>query len=323
VRLALLIIVLLLAPPAWARPKTHTVRRGDTLTSIAKKHDLKISELRRWNGLGRGALQIGDKLHLRKNTATRSYRVKKGETLGRIAKQEGVVVDDILAVNPGLRAKRLRAGQFIELPGGMAGSANKKPRQTKTTGCPGKMVPLSKHPYYRLRSKDASWATQQTTDSLRRGFDHLRSRHKLAPAVHVHDASSRGGGKLGDHLSHRDGRDIDISYYQRRCPKSGCPVRVVKPAQLDVRRQWTLIRYWLKRGDVEAVFIDHRLQKLLYKHAKKQGATKQQLRTWFQYPDPPTTRRGIIRHWDSHRNHVHARFKSALCPDGCCRAKRR
>jgi len=319
VRWAVITLVLLVAGMASARPSVHTVRKGETLTAIANKHGVKISQLRRWNGLKGDTIQAGDKLHLRDSAATHSYRVRKGDTLGRIAKREGIKVAQILELNPGLRPKRLRAGKVIALPGGKAGAAQ-GPAPTKVT-CPGEVRRLGKHPYYRLRRKSASWATRQTADALRRGFDHVRSRHRLAPAVHVHDASTREGGELSHHLSHRDHRDVDISYYQRRCPKSGCPVRVVKPSQLDVRRQWTLISYWLRQGDVEALFIDYKLQKLLYEHAKKRGVRKDKLRAWFQYPDPPGTRRGIIRHWNSHRNHVHARFKKARCPAGCCGSK--
>ncbi len=326
--LAVLVIALtLLAASASARPATHVVQKGDTLTSIAKSYKLKISQLRRWNGLKGDSIQPGDELHLRPNSATRDYTVRKGDTLARIAKREAIDVEDILDVNPGLDARSLKIGQVISLPGGMVERDDDKPkrrarraRKERDSACPGRIVQLSKHPYYRLKSSNARWATERTATALRRAFDQVRTRHKLAPAVHVHDASSKEGGPLGDHRSHQDGRDVDIAYYQKRCPKTGCPVRVVKPSELDVRRQWTLISYWLRRGDVEALFIDHKLQKVLYEHAKKKGVSSKQLREWFEYPNPPGTRGAIIRHWDSHRNHLHVRFKPGSCPDGCCDA---
>jgi LysM repeat protein len=308
------VLLLLIAEVASAHPGTYTVRKGDTLTSIAKKYGVKVSQLRRWNGLRRDRIQPGDELHLRANDSTRSYRVKKGDTLGRIAKRIGVSVDEILDVNPGLGTRDIKIGQVIALPGGKAGSADDDgPAPPKPSLCSDELIPLPKHPYYRLRSKAASWARPQTVAVLRRGFDEVRSRHKLAPAVHIHDASQKSGGELGEHRSHQDGRDVDIAYYQRRCPKNGCPVRVVDPEDLDVVRQWTLISQWLRSGQIEALFIDHRLQKVLYEHAKRRGVRADQLREWFQYPDPPTSKNGVIRHWDSHRNHIHARIKPSRC----------
>ena len=95
--------------------------------------------------------------------------------------------------------------------------------------------------------------------------------------------------------------------------------KAFRPKDLDVRRQWTLISYWLRQDDVEAVFIDYKLQRVLYEYAKKRGVSKRKLNEWFQYPHAPGTKRGVIRHWEGHRNHIHARFKKARCVGGCCK----
>jgi len=42
----------------------HTVRRGDTLSGIAMRYRVRVSDLKRWNQLGRH-LQIGQKIYLR------------------------------------------------------------------------------------------------------------------------------------------------------------------------------------------------------------------------------------------------------------------
>jgi LysM repeat protein len=50
-------------------------------------------------------------------TGTAAYPVKKGDSLERIAKKHGVSEADLLAANPGLTDKNLKAGASINLPG--------------------------------------------------------------------------------------------------------------------------------------------------------------------------------------------------------------
>jgi membrane-bound lytic murein transglycosylase D len=38
------------------------VRRGDTLSELARHYGVKVSQLRRWNHLGGNAIRIGQKL---------------------------------------------------------------------------------------------------------------------------------------------------------------------------------------------------------------------------------------------------------------------
>ena len=313
--MAVCTLVVLLSPAASAAHTTWTVRKGDTLTSIARRHAVTVDELRRWNDLRGDAIRTGQKLRL--HTATHSYQVRKGDTLNAIAVRGNVEVQAIVALNPGLRPSRLVAGQVLQLPGPAPKTeANApEPEPAPEDLCSDNAVQIASHGSYRLRDRRVAWATPRTAAGIKRGFDHLRRVHSKAPRVLVLDASTKARGELGHHLSHRDGRDVDITYFQRNCGAGGCPMRSVKPAELDVPRQWTLLRYWLDKEEVEFLFVDYALQALLYEHAKKQGVSEEKLRAWFQYPRPPNVRAGIIRHWAAHSNHVHVRFKLADCPD--------
>jgi membrane-bound lytic murein transglycosylase D len=54
------------ARPAQARPVRHTVRRGDTLSGIAKRHGTSVSAIQRVNGMGRRTnIQPGQVLRVR------------------------------------------------------------------------------------------------------------------------------------------------------------------------------------------------------------------------------------------------------------------
>ena len=117
---------------------------------------------------------------------------------------------------------------------------------------------------------------------------------------------------MRDHRSHQSGRDVDISFYQARCPNGICPMRNLGPEDLDAERQWALFEAWLKSDQVELILMDHSLQRPLYEEARRRGATRAQLERWFQYPRSRHDRQGIIRHYPRHRNHAHVRF---VCPD--------
>lgn len=82
------LIVLLLALLAACastpeRPKTYTVKRGDTLYSIAWRHRLDYQDIARWNGIGRNYLiHPGQKLKL--------YPSAKGERVAAAPKPRNV-----------------------------------------------------------------------------------------------------------------------------------------------------------------------------------------------------------------------------------------
>jgi LysM repeat protein len=306
--------LLLCAGNAQASPKTtkHTVVRGDTLTGIAQQHDVSVNDLRRWNHIQGDVIRLGEQLRLR--APGQDYTIAKGDTISRIATKRGLSVEDVVALNPGLNPNRIRIGQVIQVPPPKV----IPPPEKKPLACPGRVVQISNHGAYRVRNRNLAWATSFSADAIRRGFTLVRDRYGNYPRARVLDASARGGGPLGEHLSHQEFRDVDITYFQKRCGHAGCPVVSVDPDDLDVERQWALLRYWLDNDDVEYLFVDHKLQRVLYEQAKKDGATEEQLDEWFQYPRPAHVHHGIIRHWEGHQNHVHVRFHETSCDNGCC-----
>ncbi|MEM9692431.1 MAG: LysM peptidoglycan-binding domain-containing protein [Myxococcota bacterium] len=342
--LVMLTVALLLSSAVHARPRSCKVRRGDTLIRLAKRHGISIDKLRLWNALRDDHIEIGERIHLM--PPTKIHRMRKGETVSEVAQREGMKTRDLIAVNPGIDVRRVRKGQKLHIPVGGAHpeakeqvhrrtdtrrrrAANKRQRDkekarsvakkrklkrarrgssTPRRECLSEMAKVPHHIGYRRVSRHARFATVKTNEALRRGFDYVLRHHRLAPRVDLMDASREDNGDLSHHRSHQEGRDVDIAYYQRRCPRSGCRGRTVTPKNLDVKRQWTLLRYWIKQGDAELMFVDYGLQEKLYREAKKRGASARQLKEWFQYPRSPRERKGIIRHWSGHKNHVHVRF---------------
>jgi len=111
---------------------TYRVRSGDSLWTIARRHDIRVKDLARWNGIPpRRVIRPGQKLVIWKskpystprraagNTSETSalYVVEKGDTLSEIAERERTSVANIAALNGVAANGILRPGQKLRLPG--------------------------------------------------------------------------------------------------------------------------------------------------------------------------------------------------------------
>ncbi|MEW6683169.1 MAG: LysM peptidoglycan-binding domain-containing protein [Nitrospirota bacterium] len=106
---------------------TYRVRRGDTLWDIAREFDVRIGDLRAWNGLGRRAvIQPGQRLVLQTADLTSdsapsvkpkrlTYRVKRGDTLWSLSRNFNVTISDIRRWNGMGRTSAIRSGQRLVL----------------------------------------------------------------------------------------------------------------------------------------------------------------------------------------------------------------
>ena len=108
----------------------HPVRPGETLTAIARQHDVSVSQLRSANGLQGDRIVAGQTLEIPVQTAASpaqnaaevaEHQVQNGDTLIGIARRYGVSVDRIRTKND-LSGDRIRAGEVIHVPQGGSGS---------------------------------------------------------------------------------------------------------------------------------------------------------------------------------------------------------
>jgi len=112
-----------LAPEAAdSEIRYHVVRRGETLSGIARRYGVSVEQLRQWNGLASSQLRTGQRLIVRAgNEANPSraselvrYRVQRGDTLSEIARRYGVSVEQLRRWN-GLRSNQIRVGQVLRI----------------------------------------------------------------------------------------------------------------------------------------------------------------------------------------------------------------
>ncbi|RKQ32541.1 peptidoglycan endopeptidase [Oceanobacillus halophilus] len=131
---------------------TYTVKRGDTLSGIASKHNISLSNLMKWNGLDTTLIYPGNVLSVSKSTSNRStktensssksdstsnkkeeassvYKVKSGDTLSHIASKYSVTVANLKKWNK-LSSDMIYVGQSLKI--GSAKDSSKE-SSSKTT----------------------------------------------------------------------------------------------------------------------------------------------------------------------------------------------
>jgi|GEM_PF-603593 len=291
--------------------RTYRVRKGDTLTSIALQHNTSVADLLAANPSLKGnAIYPGETIDVGEPRPLVMFKLERGDSLVAVAERYDVSPRDLSRWNAKLEPGSPRPGTNIRIytrvpvsPSEAVGPTN---RGRLENG-----IPLPPHKGYVIRTPSRAYGTEETTRWIVAAFDAVNAQFKQPKAVRVHDISDRDGGRIRDHKSHQNGRDADISYYQERCPSSGCPFENVKSSELDVARQWALLEYWLRNEQAEMIFIDYRLQAKLYRYAKRKGVQKEKLDQWIQYPRGKYEPNGVIRHYRNHEDHLHVRF---VCP---------
>ena len=99
------------------KPQRYRVQPGDSLSVIAARFNTTVATLAMLNGLSRPYLiRPGQVLDVAQPISLRHYQVKRGDTLGRVAKRFRTTVATLAALN-GLRKPYLiKAGQTLVIP---------------------------------------------------------------------------------------------------------------------------------------------------------------------------------------------------------------
>ncbi len=132
---------------------TVTAKRGEILEDIAKKNGVSVDDLREANPGIRRRVKAGTEITIpkvkekktektssrRKRSKSRAEReeaakpvthdVKSGESLERIARRNGVSVDDLRKANPKLKGDMIKPGDNLKIPSKKKSSTGKKKRR--------------------------------------------------------------------------------------------------------------------------------------------------------------------------------------------------
>jgi membrane-bound lytic murein transglycosylase D len=150
------------APPPSTK---HHVRRGETLSAIARRYDVEMNEIRQANGMRGSTIHPGETLVIptaptgatatlaevaapREEIAaqlperqapvaekpkSRVHVVKKGDTLYGVARRYGVTIPALAAANGMTSKSHLTAGDRLEIPGRAGSSPGKSADSAETT----------------------------------------------------------------------------------------------------------------------------------------------------------------------------------------------
>ena len=126
--------------PASGGGSVYVVKSGDTLSAIATRHGVGLSEIFKWNGLGMSSvIYPGQKVKVGGGSSTPapsapvtaaapkpsapapassgSYTIKAGDTLSVIAARNGVRLSDVLSANRLTMSSIIYPGQKLVIPG--------------------------------------------------------------------------------------------------------------------------------------------------------------------------------------------------------------
>lgn len=127
IRLIGMFIILITFPSLAVAAKTHIVKKNDSLYSLSKRYHVSVQEFKSANNIVSSHLKLGEKLvvpvraassnkrHAEARKTTRSiYKIRKGDTLYRIARNTGLSVDELKRIN-GISGASLKPGKVLSL----------------------------------------------------------------------------------------------------------------------------------------------------------------------------------------------------------------
>ena len=329
---------LLASPAAADNPDdwvTVKIKKGDTLSGLARKHRTTVKELMSVNKLKKSSLlRLGKRLKLRKKKVDKraarraevraerrrgkgkaaaipyaprgwvTHKVVRGDYLWRIADKYDVKIKEIVRLNRMGKKRRLRPGQVLKI---------------KARGIDmlvgGEALPLKGPGYIAVRPK-RSYGTPGTVRLLEHVYAEMATRYPNGAPGLIADLSKEGGGPLRPHKSHQRGTDVDVSYY-RKDNRRTRGLEVMTEETLDVGKTWDLIKAYLNTGHISAIFMDWHLQKLLYNHLIAMDYDEDLIGRILQYPRAKNERKGVIRHSPGHHHHLHVRFNCKTATAAC------
>lgn len=159
----------------WSQPpppptEWHTVRSGESLSVVAKRFGMKVSQLKEMNNLRSNIIRVGIKLRVRggvdddyADTEITWYRVRSGDSLGSIATRFRKSVDSLMRLN-NLSSHIIHPGDRLRVKGEPSVSPSNK----------------NDSKWYKVRRGDSLWTIAQ---QFRMSVNDLRALNNLSSSI--------------------------------------------------------------------------------------------------------------------------------------------
>ena len=302
----------------------------DTLEALALRYGVSLRKLRKWNGLSpRARLPPRERRVLRVRARRFPpprerliHQVVAGDTWSSIAREYGVLPGRLRAWNQREPGSTLVPGEPLELwiePWVYAAILDDRPANQRAAmirpgghsiGTPqaGRLVAAVSIPPghgYEVLYPHSAWGTTWAVRKLTAALDEFHEQSGYEEDLFVGVMSRRRGGRVGGHISHQSGRDVDI-----RLPvREGLPhTRPVTARRVDWQATWALIEALADTGAITIILLDYGAQRRLDRAAKAAGAGTKRRAELIQFPRGSKASRGLVRHSKGHEGHIHVRF---------------
>ena len=160
--------------PVWTQPpppptQWYRVRRGDSLSVVARRFRMKVRQLKNMNNLSSNLIRVGARLRVRGGDEDYAddqiirYRVRYGDSLGKIANRFGTSIRQLKKLNK-LSTHLIYPGDRLRVRGTP----------------PTKKSPTGDSKWYRIQRGDSLWSIAQ---QFRVSVRDLRALNKLSSSI--------------------------------------------------------------------------------------------------------------------------------------------
>jgi len=160
--------------PVWTQPpppptQWYRVRRGDSLSVVARRFRMKVGQLKNMNNLSSNLIRVGARLRVRGGDEDYAddqiirYRVRYGDSLGKIANRFGTSIRQLKKLNK-LSTHLIYPGDRLRVRGTP----------------PTKKSPTGDSKWYRIQRGDSLWSIAQ---QFRVSVRDLRALNKLSSSI--------------------------------------------------------------------------------------------------------------------------------------------
>ncbi|MEN6439409.1 MAG: penicillin-insensitive murein endopeptidase [Syntrophobacter sp.] len=157
-------------------------------------------------------------------------------------------------------------------------------------------------PGYQLREESHTYTTPEVAGALLDAIEAVRTEFPDTCDLYIGDFSMTSGGSANHHRSHQNGRDVDIGMYAKGNRRLD-GFMAMNEDNLDAAKTWCLIDNIIRSQRVQYIFLDRRVQQVLYNYAVTRGYDQAYLDRVFG-----NVRGSLIQHVRNHYDHIHVRF---------------